>query len=159
MHRCCAKCAIEFDRRFIPIEHSPFHPAAAAIARDLRKLDKQGATITFATLLWLHEQIFQIEPRPSEPRGEIIKENGKPDRCIAFKRKKHFCRRPFTEQNIDQLFFRCSDFVWRALIRSQIANELQNDWHVRDPSRTDLEIFNSVHLDTDCRRRGNACNW
>jgi hypothetical protein len=36
---------------------------------------------------------------------------------------------------------------------------LQNDRYVRDMRRTNLEIFNSVHLDTDCRRRANARNW
>jgi hypothetical protein len=28
---------------------------------------------------------------------------------------------------------------------------LQNNWRVRDLCRTDLEIFTSVHIDTDCR--------
>src|SRR6266404_9307878 len=64
VHRLCAKRTIKLDGRLVPIEHSPFHPAAAAITRNLRKLDKQRPTAPFPALLRFHEQIFQIEPRP-----------------------------------------------------------------------------------------------
>src|SRR6266568_6548051 len=75
VHRLCAKGAIEFDRRLVPIEHRPFHPAAAPITCDLRQLDKQRATVAFAALLRLNEQIFEIKSRPSEPRGKIVEIN------------------------------------------------------------------------------------
>src|SRR4029079_11347130 len=67
MHRLRSERAIKFDRRFIPIEHSPFHSPAAAITRNLCKLYKQGATITFPALVRLHEQIFKIKSGPPEP--------------------------------------------------------------------------------------------
>ena len=72
MHRCCAKCAIEFDRRLVPIEHCPFHSATPAITRNLRKLYKQRATITFAALLRLNEQIFEVKPGSAVSLGETI---------------------------------------------------------------------------------------
>ena len=66
----------------------------AKIARDLRKLDKQCATIAFAALLRLHEQIFEIKAGSPEPCGKIMKENCEPDWRFSFKREKHFRRRP-----------------------------------------------------------------
>src|SRR4029077_12462371 len=108
----------------------------ASIARNLRKLYKQTTTITFTALLRLHEQIFEIKSRSPKPRGKIVKVNCKPDRRFLFKSEQNFRHRPFTEQNINQLFLSRDDLVRRALIRRQIANELQNDRHILYACRT-----------------------
>src|SRR4029077_8180696 len=127
------------------VEHRPFHPAAAPIARDSCKLYKQSATITFPALLRLHEQILEIKARSSEPCGKIVKVNCEPDWRFLFKSEQHFRHRPLTKQHTNKLFFCCSDFVRRALVRSQIANELQNDRNVLHPRQTNLEISNLLH--------------
>ena len=75
-----------------------------------------------------------------------MKENCETDWRFSFKREKHFRRRPFPEQNIDKLFFRRGDFVRRALIRRQIANQFQDDWHIFHARRTNLEISKLLHL-------------
>src|SRR5260370_6881126 len=98
MHRRGAKRAIKLDRRFIPIEHGPFHPAAAAITRNLRKLDEQCTTITFATPIRLHEQIFKVKPGPPKPRGKIVKVNSEPDCRFSFKPEKNSDTRPPSHQ-------------------------------------------------------------
>src|SRR2546427_6308159 len=90
LHRFCAQSAIKLDRRFVPIEHSPFHPAAAALQRNLGKIDKQCAAITFSASLWLDEQVFEIKARSREPRGKVVKENCEANRRFSLKRKKNF---------------------------------------------------------------------
>jgi len=75
-----------------------------------------------------------------------MEENCKPHSRFAFKRKKHFRRRPFSEQNIDQLFFGRRDFIWRSLVRSQIPNQLQDNGHVFQSRWTNLEIFRRFHF-------------
>ena len=90
LHRLCPERAIKLDRRFIPIEHSPFHPAAAALQRNLGKIDKQCAAITFSASLWLDEQVFEIKARSPEPRGKVVKENCEANRRFSLKRKKNF---------------------------------------------------------------------
>src|SRR5439155_24027217 len=129
----------------------PFHPAATAIARDLRKIDKQRAAITFATLLRFHEQIFEIKSGSPKPGGKVMKENGKPDRRLSFKREKNLCNGFFAKQDSNKLFFGCSDLLWRALVRSQIANYLQNERDIFDACRTNLEIILTVHVPADFR--------
>src|SRR5439155_3734635 len=91
IHRCRTKLAIKLDRRVIPLEDSPFHPPATAIAGHLGKIDKQRAAITFAALLRFHEQIFEIKSGSPKPGGEIVKEDCEPDRGFSFKREKNFC--------------------------------------------------------------------
>ncbi len=140
VHRFCAERAIKLYRRFIPIEHGPFHPAASPIPCDFRKLDEQCAPITFAALFRFHEQVFEVKPGSPEPGGKIIKVNCKPDWRLPFKREEHFCGRPFPEQNIDKLF-------------------LQNDRHIFYVRRTNLEIFNCFHTDGDCPSHANGRNW
>src|SRR5207249_4473429 len=122
VHRLCAERAIKFYSRFIPIEHSPFHPAAAPVPRNFRKLNEQCAPITFAALFRLHEQIFEVKPWSPQPGGKIIKENSEPDRRLSLKREKDFRGRSFPEQNIDKLFLCRGHVVRCALIRRQIAN-------------------------------------
>src|SRR5207249_9358931 len=99
MHRLRPERAIKLDRWLVPIEHSPFHPAAAAVPRDLCQLNKQRATVSFAAVLRLHEQIFEIKPDSPQPCGKIVKVNCEPDRRFPFERKKHFRRWFFTEQD------------------------------------------------------------
>src|SRR5207249_6829386 len=53
VHWFGAKRSIKFDGWFVPIEHSPFHPAAVPLAGDFRKLDEQCTSVAFAA-------IFQI---------------------------------------------------------------------------------------------------
>src|ERR1043166_2451041 len=63
VHRFRAQSPVELDGRLVPIEHGPLHPAAATITGNVRQMHEQSAAITFAALLWLNEQIFEIKPR------------------------------------------------------------------------------------------------
>src|SRR5206468_12162811 len=137
----------------------PIPSTAATITRDLRKLYKQRATITFAALLKLDEQIFEIKARPSQPSGKIMEENCESDWRFSFKREENFRGRPLSEQNINKLFFGRSNFAWRMFIHSQIANELQDDRHVFHSRRTNVDIFRSLHPGADCPSHANGSNW
>src|SRR5882724_3283722 len=146
MHWLGAERAIKLYRRFVPIKHSPFHSATLSVTRDLRKLDQQRASIAFAALIRIHEQVFEVKPGSSKPGGKIIKVNCEPNRRFPFKREKNFRRRTFPEQNIDKLLLGRSHFVWRALVRGQITNQLQNDRHILQARRTNLEFGRSLHF-------------
>src|SRR6266536_6408293 len=97
MHWFGAERAIKLDRRFVPIEHRPFQSPALSVPRDLRKLDQQCASIAFAALVRLHEQVFEVKAGSSQPGRKIIKENCKPNRRLSFKREKNLRGRPFPE--------------------------------------------------------------
>src|SRR5207249_3015031 len=97
IHRFCTESAIKLDRRFVPIEHRPFHSTAAAITGDPGKIDKQSAPVTPATLLRLHEQVFEIKPGPTKPGGKIVKENGEPNWRVFLERKQNLGGGSFAE--------------------------------------------------------------
>src|SRR5262249_29256979 len=159
VHWLRAERTIKLNGRLVPIEHSPFHPAAAAVPRDFRKLDEQCAPITFAPLFWFYEQVFQVKPRPPKPGGKIIKENCEPNGRFSFKRKKHLRSRPFPEQHIDELLLCRGHLIRCTLVRRQIANQLQNDWHVFHAGRTNSKIIALRHYAADSPPRANGRNW
>src|SRR4029077_18627220 len=130
MQLLCPHRPIKLYPRFVPIEHSPFHPTAAPLPRNFRKLNEQCAPVTFAAQVRFHEQIFEVKPRPPKPGGKIMKVNCEPNWRLPFKREEHFRSRPFPEQYIDKLFLCSGHFVWCTLIGRQIANQFKNDWHI-----------------------------
>src|ERR1044072_9076900 len=146
MHWLGAERAIKLYRRFVPIKHSPFHSPAFSVPRDLRKLDQQRASIAFAALIRIHEQVLELKPGSSKPGGKIIKVNCEPNRRFSFKREKNFRRRTFPEQDIGKLLLRRCHLVWRALVPGQITNQLQNDRHILQARRTNLEFGRSLHF-------------
>jgi hypothetical protein len=50
------------------------------------------------------------------------------------------------------------DFVRRALVRRQVANQLQNNRHVPHTGRANLKISKLLHPDADCLQPGNEGN-
>src|SRR5439155_22513784 len=120
MHRLRPERAIKLDRWLVPIEHSPFHPAAAAVPRDLCQLNKQRATVSFAAVLRLHEQIFKIKPGSPQPCGKIVKVNCEPDRRVSFKCEMHISSGFDIERNINKLFFGRGGLVPRVTIPSAL---------------------------------------
>src|SRR4029077_9917002 len=153
VHWLRVESAIKLYRRFVPIEHSPFHPAAAPVPRNFRKLNEQCAPITFAALFRFHEQVFEVKPRPPQPGGKIVKVNCEPNRRFSLENNEDFRGRSFPKQSIDKLLLCRGHLVWRTLIRRQIPNQFQDDWHVFHASRTNLEFVRRLHSASDCRAR------
>src|SRR6478672_13838549 len=103
-------------------------------------MHQQGAAVTTTTHLWLHKQIFQVKTGATKPGGEIKKINGEPNGFGIFKRDHHFRRRLRAEKHFMQTFLGCDYVIGRALVRREIADQLQNDWNVRDGSVTNLKV-------------------
>jgi hypothetical protein len=78
---------------------------------------------------------------------------------LSFKREEHFRRRPFPKQNIDKLFLCHGHLVWRALVRRQVANQLQNNRHVFHVCRTNSKIIAPRHSAADSPPPANGRNW
>src|SRR6476620_1446655 len=103
-------------------------------------MHQQGAAVTATTHLWLHKQIFQVKTGATKPGGKIKNINGKPNGFGIFKRDHHFRRRLRAEKHFMQTFLGCDYVIGRALVRREIADQLQNDWNVRDGSVTNLKV-------------------
>jgi hypothetical protein len=58
---------------------------------------------------------------------------------FTFQGKNDFRRRPRTEENLTQSFFRSDDFVRRTLVLRKIANERKNRRNVFQSSWSDLK--------------------
>src|SRR2546430_1274990 len=97
IHRSRTKLAIKFNCRFVPIEHRPFHAAAAAFARNFGQVYKQRATVTFSAHLWFDKQILEIQARATKPGRKIVKKDRETDRNLLLKSKQDFRRWPRTE--------------------------------------------------------------
>src|ERR1019366_8858657 len=113
IHRFRTELPVELNSGIVPIEHRPFHAAAAAFACDFCRMNEQCATVTFAAHLRFHEQIFEIKTRATKPGGKVVKENGEANCGVFFEYEHNFSGRSWAEQNLDKLFLGCGHFVRR----------------------------------------------
>src|SRR2546423_15033717 len=103
-------------------------------------MDQQSTTVTTTAHFRFHKQIFQIKPGATEPGGEVKKINREPNRFGIFKCDHHFRRRRRPKKHFMQTFL-CGDYVIRrTLVGREIANQLQNDWDVREGGVTNFKI-------------------
>jgi hypothetical protein len=71
LHLPRAQRLVELQRRLVPVEHGPFQPAAAAIARDARQRPQQRTPDAVTAQGGAHEQILEIQPGPADKRREV----------------------------------------------------------------------------------------
>src|SRR5262249_2574311 len=111
--------AVKLNRRLIPIEHRPLHPAALAFLGNLRQADKKSAAVAPAPYFRPNEKVLEIKSAPAHPGREIVKEERETDRLPCFVAEQHFSRRMRTEKNFPQLLLRRHDLVRSALVGRQ----------------------------------------
>src|SRR5581483_12116119 len=83
--RCGAERAVEVDCRLVPIEDRPLDTAVAARAGDVDEARQQRFAEAGAAMLWLDEQVFEIDAGLAEPGREVAEPQRKPDhRAVKF---------------------------------------------------------------------------
>ena len=92
-----------------------------------------------------------IKRRHEPPRivGDLLSAEIAEKQARSIKYQLTIAKLPLAK-DIDELFFRRGNFVRRALVRSQIANQLQDDRHIFHARGTDLKISNIFHPSADC---------
>src|SRR5262245_53640247 len=70
---------IKAERLFVPVEHRPLHPPAAAPPRDPRQLAEERTAGAVSALFREHEEIFQVERRATHERRVREEIEGEPD--------------------------------------------------------------------------------
>ena len=90
LHGNGADAFVKVDGRLVPVEANPFHAAAVALQCQLGQMLQQGFSVAEASLLWQHEEIFQIKTFSSHKSGEVMEKEGEADNHAIFLSKHHF---------------------------------------------------------------------
>src|SRR5262249_9533606 len=95
-----------------------------------RKPCQQLAADSQPPRLGTHEQVLEVDSRPSQKSREVVEEQREPHGLAPGTCEHDFGVRTPPEQRLAQPGFGSDDFVLQMLILRQIANELQNDPHL-----------------------------
>ena len=103
-------------------------------------MNQQPLSDAAAAPFGFDEQILEIQPRPTEKRREVVKEQREPDDRRIDVRQDDFGRRTLAEEPLPQSVFRRHDLVRQALVLSEPSNQIQDDWNVLRTGRDDSDV-------------------
>src|SRR5947208_13641437 len=87
------EAAVEVDRRRVPVQHLPVHPAALLPHRDPRQLDQQGLPDTLPAEVGRDEEILEVDsPAPDPGRVGVEIEGEARRRSVPFRHQAEVTR-------------------------------------------------------------------
>ena len=119
------KREVEVDAGLVPIQTGPLQSATTPFHGDLGQPLQEGFANSFTPVLWLHKQVFQIDPSPSEEGREIVEKKGKAHRLFVFHSENDFCLLLF-KNPLPQEIFRGYHFIQHVFIACQFSDELED---------------------------------
>jgi hypothetical protein len=116
---------VKADGGFIPIQNRPLQSSATPLDSNGGQPLEQAAANAVTARLRPDVQILQIDPRPAEDRGEVVKEQGKTHRPSLAGCDDHLGVRPWAKQRPAQAFLVSHDLVLEMLVVRELTDELQ----------------------------------
>jgi hypothetical protein len=130
VHGPRAERAVEADGGLVPVQHPPFQPPAAALARQPGQVPQQRAPRAAPARLRADVQVLQVDPGLRQERRIVVEEERETQRLVRILRDHHLRRRPCAEQRLAQPVLRRDHLVQQPLVLRQLADEAQDERHV-----------------------------
>ncbi|CAI8964083.1 hypothetical protein EMIT0194MI4_60229 [Pseudomonas sp. IT-194MI4] len=135
----CAEGFVEFNRRFVPVQHAPFETAAVIGTGDFCQVAQQGFTGAAAPLFRGDVEVFEVQAIAAQPGGIAEEEHREADRQAIAQADQAMGGGAFAEQAALDVGDAGDDFVAGTFEVGQFSDEREDLRSIAGGCRADFD--------------------